>query len=53
MLTKAEFDALILVLQRAPINNAEALAIDAIIRKLMPETTPTDPSKRAEDSVTP
>ena len=35
MLTQEEIEALVLVLQRAPLTKAEALAINAILQKMI------------------
>lgn len=45
MLTQQELQALVLVLQRAGLNPVEAVAIDAILRKLAPVSTPSQPQE--------
>lgn len=40
MITERELQALISILQRAPLTPAEAIAIEAIIEKLKPQSAP-------------
>lgn len=43
MITDQEFQAIVMLLQRAPMNHAEALAVAAILDKLKPKPADAKP----------
>lgn len=48
MITRQELDALLLIIQRAPMNQAEILSVNAIIEKLALEIQKQESDKNEE-----